>query len=219
MTPSAFQTRVKERLSDSGGVFTTTMIDNAVDDWVRDTWSEILRKVPHYYLKTASYIGITDAQDAANELYLIPTDMRAFAFLRRSDLSNTPTVEYVERAIVEDMRYIANWLPYNNPDAPVGSGETWSLYDPTQFILIPAPTATSFTYTMTYFRVHDNSSKIDVPEEFLTRAINEVAYMLALMDDDPVADKLLKLVQLSRGQSDQISPNNEASVVPRVRIW
>lgn len=219
MTPAAFRTRVKERLSDSGSVFTDTMIDNAVDDWVRDTWPDILRKVSHYYLKTASYTGVTDAQDADNELYLLPSDFRSFAFLRRSDLSNTPLVEFVERAIVEDMRYVGNYKLYENSDAPVGSGETWSLYDSTQFILIPAPTATSYTYKLTYFRTHDNTSKIDVPDEYLSRAVNETAYILAVMDDDPLAEKLGQLVQLSRSNFSKVSPDNEAAVVPEVRLW
>ncbi|MFQ6608920.1 MAG: hypothetical protein ACE5EE_10375 [Fidelibacterota bacterium] len=219
MTPGDFRTRVRERLSDSGSVFDDTMIDNALEDWARDIWPEILRKLPHYYIARASYTGVTDAQDADNEVYLLPSNFRSFAYLRRSDLSNRPTVEYVPNAIVQDMEFIAHAQLYDNPDAPLGSGETWSLYDATQFTIIPAPSATSFTYELTYFKVPDHTSKVDVPDEFLSRAVTEVAYLLALVDDDPLAEKLAQAVQLARNNMHKVSPDNQASVVPEVRLW
>ena len=227
MLLSAFRTRVKEKLTDldtSNPFFSDTRIDNQLDDWIRDNWLTIVRKVPHHYFEVAAFIGVTDAVVSTNnERYTLPTDFRAIGFLQRTDLDHKPKLRFVARNDHDTWRFILDPLYVRDDDAIITSLETWSIFNKTQFQILPAPTATSFTYDMIYYKQHTTAAAggdtVDIPDDFLTMAIVGVAKQLALIEGDKIAERLTGIEANINANLRRQRINVTQGVIPEMNVW
>ena len=229
MNLSTFRARVRREARDIGSAvfYEDDLIENVLDDWVRENWPEVVRKVPRFYLDRQSYTGITDAVAGTNdEVYTLPATFRAFLSLRRTDTSDKPLLRFVQTKVQDAYRFL--YQPFYETDSPFTSstGESWSFYTATQFQIIPAPTATTFTYEFLF--LHDHSTPIadgdtvDIPDEALSLAINDVVAKVLARGGEVDAGTLNAAYQAansSRALFQRVNPATGADIVPNSKRW
>ena len=226
MILSTFRTRVRERLRDVGSTVyhEDSYINNVTDGAVLEAWPILVRKVRHFYLGHQSYTGITDAVGgSSNERYTLPTTFRGWGQLRRTDSGDDrPIVKFVDAFTIDQYRWSSR--PYTrDSNVPSMSGEACALYSSTQFQIIPAPAATSYTYDLLFLRAHTTASAdgntVDVPDQALNYLINKVAFILTADDEDPAVQGKREMLSISEDMILREEVQTHLPPAPTVENW
>ena len=234
ITLTNFQAQIHDAVRDLKATkrYPTTLINNQLDKWIRRVWPDIVKQVPrHYYTVSSEYTGITDAQDSANELYLLPdgspdAQFRSAAVLRRTDLTEKPPLHFINPQDQNIFRFgKSNYFQYA-AEAPAQTDESWSIFDATQFKILPAPASTSYTYKLEYWRQHTTvttgGTNIDIPTEAESAAIDAVALACARMMNEggSLISQLEKEAEASwKGFMAQEQKAFHAAVADCRRFW
>jgi hypothetical protein len=228
MILSDFRDRIRQRLRDTAATprYTDAYLTDVIDEAIDEMWPTLSQKSTHFYRKeSTAFTGITNAVASTNnEQYTTPTDFRARGDLRRNDLSDKPTLRYVDLQYIDDWRIKAQQFYSPDPLSPSGTSEVWSLYNSTNFIIIPAPAATSYTYILTYLRTHTTASAdgntVDIPDEAISLLIQKCTLDVLTDNDDPAAKMRFSHFQNALTRYLGQNVHKQQDVVPAVeRFW
>ena len=224
MILSTFRARIRQRLRDESTNYSDAYLNEAIDEAISELWPIFMDRVPHFYRKETIFTGITDAVAAtSNEQYTLPTDFRSRGTLRRNDLPNKPAMRYIQPNYIDDWRYrlVGPYTP--DPQSPSQTFEVWSIFDKTNFIIIPAPSATTFKYKLQFFRKHTTASAdgntVDIPDEAVTLLISKIALDILTDDDDPSSKLRFAHFQNQLTVFQGVTPHRQTDVVPEVERW
>lgn len=224
MILSDFRTRVRNRLRDTASQFSDALIWQTLDESIISQQQLIHQRVPNYYLASQAYTGITNAEASSdNERYTLPTDFRHHLKLRRTDLAGDPVLIYVPIGTIDDYRFIGSRPFIDDPNLLQPADQYWTLYDSNSLIMVPAPTATSYTYRLDYIRKHvtadADGETVDIPDIAIPYMITYVAWSILSDDGDANADRLKERLAIDLRDFQSFNLFENANVAREVQRW
>lgn len=205
-----------------------TVIQPTVDDVIKENYDLLVKTVPRYYLKFFYFTGRVDAeQDTDNEEYLLPDDFYGIGNLRRVDIQDKPKLRFIGNQLDQDkFRYNAAYPFYDpDPNVPMLTTDTWTLYTATTLRILPAPASNDYQFKLSYFRKWEEAisgtDDVDIPDQATVFIAAASVLEILASEDDPVSDKLMGLLL---GKIEGFKKSGEVkmdsgSIVPEVERW
>lgn len=205
-----------------------TVIQPTVDDVIKENYDTLVKTVPRYYLSTYNFTGRVDAiTDTDNERYYLPDDFYGMGNLRRTDISNKPKLRFIANMLDQDKFKLGAAYPFYDPDpnVPLITTDTWTLYDNESLRILPAPASESYTFTLSYFRKWEEAltgtDEVDIPDQATIYVAAQAALDILISENDQVAPTLMgRLTGIIEGfkKSGETKIDGNSSV-PEVERW
>lgn len=227
MTLSDFATRVRRWMRDISqeAVDLSTEIAPTLEDFIRENYQKLVRNQPRFYRAQDTYTGVVDGEGDDSSLFELPDDFYFVGNLRRSDIQDKPKLKFITNHLdIDKYRYATNYQFYDpDPQVPIQTVETWTLYDSEYFQILPTPTSDAQTYELNYYRKWEEASQetdeVDAPESAISFLVAGVAHDLLLTSNDataaPVRARLMEIITNFTQTSEQI----RKGVLPEVEQW